>query len=163
MKTRRAVEDDPMLVREVEGDARGMAIGAKNALAGRPEDEALVDTVLVKHLEKRVIVAVVDMDTDDHRSLRVERLLHDRRDVVGLVNHETGRAECLGILDVVDWTEVDSRSAAVFELLLNGYHVVPAVDPDHMNDVRLEAHGRLQFHSGIEEAAIPGDRENLLR
>src|SRR5260370_3404358 len=32
-----------------------------------------------------------------------------------------------------------------------------------MNDVRLEAHGRLQFHSGIEEAAIPGDRENLLR
>src|SRR5882757_3949648 len=124
---------------------------------------ALLDAILVKHLEQFMIVAVVDMDTDDHRTLRLERLLHDRSDVVGLVDHETRRAECFGIFDVVDWTEVDSRSAAVFELLLNGYHVVPAVDPDHVDDVRLEAHGRLQFHGGIEEAAITGDRENLLR
>src|SRR6267154_6746990 len=89
-------------------------------------DPALVDAILVEHLEEFVIVAVVHIDADDHRSLSIERLLHNRRDVVGLLDHETGRAECLGILDVVDRTEIDSRSAAVFELLLNGDHVVPA-------------------------------------
>ena len=36
-----------------------------------------MDAILVKHQEL-VIVAVVHMDTDDHRSLSVEGLLHDR-------------------------------------------------------------------------------------
>ncbi|MDX6460073.1 MAG: hypothetical protein QOE55_3770, partial [Acidobacteriaceae bacterium] len=40
----------------------------------------------MKHLEELVIVAVVHMDTDDHRALSVERRLHDPSDVVGLVD-----------------------------------------------------------------------------
>jgi predicted acylesterase/phospholipase RssA len=48
---------------------------------------ALVDAVFVKHLEERVIVAIVDTHTDDHRSLSIERLRHDWGDVVGLVDH----------------------------------------------------------------------------
>src|SRR5437667_8615747 len=108
---------------------------------------ALVDAVFVEHLEELMIVTIVHMDSDDHRSLRVKGLLHDRNDVVGLVDHETTRAERLGILDVIDWTEVGPRSAAIFQFLLNGYHVIGAVGPDHVNDVRLKAYGRLQFHS----------------
>jgi hypothetical protein len=45
---------------------------------------ALVDAVFVDHLEQLMIVAIVHMDSDDHRSLRVKGLLHDRNDVVGL-------------------------------------------------------------------------------
>jgi hypothetical protein len=44
-----------------------------------------VDAVFVEHLEQLMIVTIVHMDSDDHRSLRVKGLLHDRNDVVGLV------------------------------------------------------------------------------
>src|ERR1700757_1281618 len=109
----------------------------------------LVDAVFVEHLEERMIVAIVHMDSDDYRPLRVKGLLHDRSDIVRLVDHETRRSERLGIPDVVDWTEVGSRTAAVFQFLLRGYHIVSPIDPDHVNDVRLEANRRLQFHGGI--------------
>jgi hypothetical protein len=47
----------------------------------------LVDAILLEHFEELVIVAIVDMDADNHRTLRIERLLHDRSDIVGSVDH----------------------------------------------------------------------------
>src|SRR5260370_16931395 len=108
-------------------------------------DLALVDGILVKHLKELVIVAVVHMDTDNYRSLSFERLLHDGDDVVGLVDHETRRTEFFGILDVVDWTEVDPRSAAVFQLLLHRHHFITAPHPYHLNDVPPAPHRRLHL------------------
>jgi hypothetical protein len=50
-------------------------------------DLTLVDAILVEQFEEFVIVAVVDTDADDHRPVRIERLLHDRSDIVGSVDH----------------------------------------------------------------------------
>ena len=63
----------------------------------------------MEHLEEFVIVAVVDMNANDRRSLSVKRLLHDGGDIVGFADHESRGAECLGILDIVDWSIVKDR------------------------------------------------------
>jgi hypothetical protein len=36
-----------------------------------------------------------------------------------------------------------------------------ALEPDHMNNVGLEAGGRLRLHRGEEKTAIAGDGKNL--
>src|SRR5580704_9771890 len=123
----------------------------------------LVNAVPLDHLEQPMVVPVVDVNPDDNRTCHSKSLLHDWYNIIGRVDHQPRRAKCLGILDVVDRAEVSPRAAPVLQLLLNGYHIVSAIDPDHVNDVRLEAHGGLEFHRGKEEAAVSGDGKNLLR
>lgn len=88
----------------------------------------------MNHLEELVIVAVVHMDADDHRSSSVKRRLHDRGDVVRLIDHESLGAECLGILDIVEATDVDPDVRPYFSCswtatMLQQRHRRPAVPP----------------------------------
>jgi hypothetical protein len=61
------------------------------AAAASHTTRGLVDAVAFHHLKQQMIVAVVDMDADNDRARRVERLLHDRRDIAGRLNQERSR------------------------------------------------------------------------
>jgi hypothetical protein len=61
-----------------------------------------VEGARIHHLEELVVVAIIDVDTDNDGARGVERLLHDRGDIVGVVDHKARRTECLGVFDVVD-------------------------------------------------------------
>ena len=136
--------------------------GVARADAARSEvRNRLVEAVLVDHFEQLVVVAIVDVNADDDRPVRLECLLHHGDNFFRRSDHQAFRAESLCIFDIVDRAKIDSGCAPVLRLFLDGHHVVCAVSPNHVHQVRLEAHGGLQLHGGKQEAAVAGDRENL--
>jgi len=114
----------------------------------------LLKGALIDHLKELVIVAVIDVDANDHRPRRIERFLQDRDDLIRSSNHKTRGTECFGIFHRIDRTEIASGLAAVFLYFLHGDHVIRAIDLDHMNEVRFEGDCRFKFHRRKKKSAV---------
>jgi hypothetical protein len=57
-------------------------------------------------------------------------------DLVWMSDSQPRGAECFGILHQVDRPEINARGTVVFDALLRAHHVVGAVDPNHVHEVR---------------------------
>jgi hypothetical protein len=68
----------------------------------------------VNLLEQKVVVAVVDVDSDQNRSWHFECLAEHGTDLVRGMDHVTTCVKRLRVLDDVNGAEVHSRSALVF-------------------------------------------------
>src|SRR5258708_30832730 len=107
------------------------------------------------HLFKEfVIVAIVNVNSDEYRAGRVEGLLEQRSGVVGRMNHETARSERLRILHWIDGAKLCAGGSTILLLFLSGNHVICSVGPDHVYEIRLESHRCFKLHCGKEETSI---------
>jgi hypothetical protein len=108
---------------------------------------ALVNTPFIHQLKELVIVAIVYVYPDEYGTRSVKGLLKHSLDLVRRLNHETMGSERLRILYGIERAERRARRAAVLLFFLDGDHVVGAIDPDHVNKVRLETNGSLKLHT----------------
>src|ERR1700678_1455766 len=143
----------------------GVALLVVNAPTGNCSSEwspqALVNTPFIHQLEELVIVAIVYVYPDEYGTRSVEGLLKHSLDLVRRLNHETMGSERLRILYGINRAERRARGAAVLLFFLDGDHVVGAIDPDHVNKVRLETNGSLKLHTRKQETTVAGDRQDL--
>src|SRR5713101_3189531 len=72
-----------------------------------------VEEMFVNLLEQKVVVAVVDVDSDQNRSWHFECLAEHGTDLVRGMDHVTACAKRLRVLDDVNGAEVHARSALV--------------------------------------------------
>jgi hypothetical protein len=99
-----------------------------------------VEAVHVDHFEQLVVVAIVDVHADEYWTIAViQGSLQDRRDFLGGSDHHSLGTECLGVLDDIHRAKIDARRPAVLLNLLYAYHVVRAVDPNHVDNVLFQA------------------------
>jgi len=85
-----------------------------------------------------MVIAVVDRNPDQNRPLGIECLLENRRDIFRRADHQTLRAKGFGVLDGINRAEGDSGHTAVFLYFLGAHHVVGAIRPDHVDEMRLQ-------------------------
>jgi hypothetical protein len=82
---------------------------------------------------------------------------------VGDWDHEAACSERLRVLHRIDLAKLCAGAPTILLLFLNGHHVIPPVDPDHVYEMGLEPHRRLKFHRREQESAVTRDRQDLLR
>ena len=54
----------------------------------------------------------------------------------------------------ISMPEANPRGAFVLWLFLDGHHVVGAIDPNHMNEVKLQPHCSFELHCGKQKPSI---------
>ncbi len=121
----------------------------------------VVQKVLMHPLEQLMIVAIIYANPNQNGPGNLECLLERWPDLIGCFDHEAGCPKSFGILHDIDWPKINSRRTFVFRLLLDGHHVVGAVDPNHMNEIQLQPHCGLEFHYGKEKSAVARDGQRL--
>ena len=114
----------------------------------------LVDAPLLDPFKEFVIVAIIDVNSNEHRAGCVEGLLEHWGDLVWSLNHEAVCPECFRIFHRIDWAELSAGRPAIFLFLLNGNHVIRSINPDHVDEIRLESYGRFEFHCRKEKTAV---------
>jgi hypothetical protein len=122
-----------------------------------------VNAPLIHLLKEFVIVAIVDVNSNDYRAWRVEGLFEHSSDLVRRLDHEASCSERFRVLHRIDRAKLCAGRPAILLLFLNGHHVIRPVDPYHVYEMRLEPDRRLKFHRREQKSAVAGDGQDLLR
>src|SRR5580698_4924943 len=117
---------------------------------------------LVDLLKEFHAVAIVDMYSDQHRPWRIESFMQGWGYFIRMLNLQAGGPESFRIFHGVDGTKLYPRSAVVFDLFLRGDHVVASIDPNHVDDMRMQPHRGLKFIRRKQKATISRNREHFL-
>src|SRR5258708_33581049 len=113
-----------------------------------------MDAPLIYLLKEFVVVAIVNVNSDDHRARCVERLLQYRGDLVRRLNHETMCSERFCIFNRIDRAELYAGRPSILLFRLNTNHVICPVGPDHVYEIRLEPYRCFEFHCRKEKTTI---------
>jgi len=108
-------------------------------------------------------LTVIDGDVDETDALPGQGLLHDGLDLTRVTDAEALCAKRVGQLDEIHAAELDAAAAAVLGDFLELDHVEVLVVPDEVRDVAALLHGRRELLAAEHEAAVAGERDDLLR
>ena len=111
--------------------------------------------ILMNGFTKRLIVAVINGNINNHRSNQTKALRKDRGNILGTVDPQPCCTERFCKFHNVRASKFYAEGAAILELLLYFYHIIAPVPPHEMNKITLFPYRCLKFHRRKQESTVP--------